>query len=172
MANKLRGIALVEFVVYASLLIVLTVSIVTALITLSTTFRTIKSVANIESATGVALERMAREIRDASSVDTAQSTLGSSPGVLFLNTTDNDGNPTTVQFFTSGQSIRIKENGIDSGPLTDSSVRVTRLIFRHITTAQSHAVKIEMTVESGKDKSYRSKAFYTTVVMRGSYPTQ
>ncbi len=159
---------LIYIFILSLLLIVLTSSLSSFL----KPYRTIQSTQAIENSAETSLERITREIRSAKSVDLTQSTLGSSPGQLMLNTTDDSGTAMTIQFFMSGQSIRIKENGVDSGALTSASTRVTNLVFRQITTTNSQAVKIEMTIESGQGESYLSKKFYSTVVMRGSYQNQ
>jgi len=163
---------MIELILYVAILLVLAFVAVSSLIALSGAYRTMKSAQSIDTAGSLSLERMVREVRDATSVDTSQSTLGSSPGSLVLNTTDASGATTSVQFFVSGQSIHVKEAGVDKGPLTPASVRVTNLVFRQISTANSKAVKIELTLESGQAAYYRSKSFYSTVVLRGSYPVQ
>ena len=158
--------------VYTAILVILTTVLVNIFITLRRTYSALTATEGVESSAIISLERMTRDIRDATSVDTGLSTLGSSPGVLQLNTTDAGGVATTIQFFVSGQIVHVKEAGVDVGPLIASSTRVTNLVFRKITTAEAQAVKIEMTLESGTSTSYRQKKFYSTVVLRGSYPVQ
>ncbi|MCX6701944.1 MAG: prepilin-type N-terminal cleavage/methylation domain-containing protein [Candidatus Zambryskibacteria bacterium] len=166
---KNKGFSLVEMLLYISILTVILTVIANALYSLNRSYRVIQSAEIIESSAITSLDRMVREIRDASSVDNLQSTFNTSPGVLTLNTTDDSGANMTIQFFVSNQIVRVKENGVDIGPLTDFSTRVTNLVFRFITTAQSKALKIEMTIESGQGLNYKSKKFYSTAVLRGSY---
>ncbi len=163
---------MLEILIYTVILIILMMVVVNVIISMERTYRALSSQTALQSSALTALERMTREIRDSSSVDMGVSVLGSSPGVLQLNTTDDAGAAMTIQFFVSNQTVRIKENGVDSGPLTASTVRVTNLMFRKITTAQSQAVKIDLTLESGTSTSYRQQKFYSTVVLRGSYPAQ
>ncbi len=163
---------MIEMLAYIFILTLLVAVVIYTLITMNNLYRSIKSSAGIEATAHVALERMVREIRGASSVDIAQSTLNSSPGQITLNTVDDNGATTTIQFFLTGQTSRIKEAGIDIGPLSSAGARVTSLTFRRIATSTSEAVKIEMTVESGQGQSYRSSSFYSTAVLRGSYPLQ
>ncbi|MFA6536659.1 MAG: hypothetical protein WCT25_04510 [Candidatus Paceibacterota bacterium] len=166
------GISLVEILIYVAVMTMFLILIVNAVQSFSKSYRSMHSAQNVELSAETALERLTREIRGATSVDTAQSTLGSSPGILFLNTTDDAGTALTVKFFLSGQVLHVSENGVDQGPLTSSAVRVTNLVFRSITATKSKAVKIELATESGSGSDYRSKSFYSTVVMRGSYPLQ
>ena len=155
--------------IYAGILIIVMAVVVSTLLALSRSYRTLSAAQRVESAAESSLDRILREARAGESIDTAQSALATSPGQLTLNTTDEDGAPTTIQFFLSGQAIHVNEGGTYIGPLTPTSTRVTNLVFRRIPTAHSEAVKIEMTIESGEGPSYRSKIFYGTAVLRRSY---
>ena len=163
---------MIEIVIYSVLLAIIVAAVVSLLITLGSTYRSLQSTETIGTSAQTALERMTREIRAATSVDMGQSTLDLSPGQLTLNTLDDSGSATTIQFFVLNGAIRVKEAGVDSGPLTSASVRVSNLIFRRSTTAQSQAVKIELTLESGEGVAFASHLFYATIVLRGSYPLQ
>lgn len=167
-----RGVSLVEILIYIAIMTMFLILIVNAVQSFARVYRSMHSAQNVELSAETALERLTRETRDATGVDSGQSTLGSSPGILFLNTTDDAGVATTVKFFLADQSLHVSVNGIDQGPLTASTVRVTNLVFRLITTTKSKAVKMELTLESGSGSDYRSKLFYSTVVLRGSYPLQ
>ena len=167
-----RGMSLVEILIYIFTLVILISVVVSSLFSFTRSYRSIQSAQTIERSAMTALERMVREIRDSLSVDSSQSVFNAGDGVLTLGTTDDNGAATTVQFFTSGQRVHVKEAGVDVGALTASSARVTSLIFRLITEPQAKAIKIEMTIESGQGSGYKSKPFYTTVVLRGSYLLQ
>ncbi len=167
-----KGTTLVEALVYLFILVLLLIVVIDALLSFSRSFGLLQSGRDVENSAIASFERITREIRDSKSVDTLQSSFGSSPGQLFLNTTDSDGNAETIQFFLSGQTLHVKENGTDQGALTRSSARITNLVFQHISTSVSEAVKISMTLESGNGPSYKSAIFYDTVVLRGSYPLQ
>lgn len=163
---------MIEILGYTFVLALLVAVVVYTLIAVSTSYRAIKSSAGVESVAETGLERMTRDIRDATSIDVVNSTLTTSPGILTLNTTDDSGATTTVQFFLSGTTLHVKEAGVDIGPLSASGVRITNIVFKQITTAQSQAVKIELTAESGAGKTYNASSFYSTIILRGSYPVQ
>lgn len=167
-----KGVSLVEILIYVAILTLFLILIVNMIRSFTDTYRKMRSAQNIELSAETAMERLTRATRDSSSIDTVNSTFDASPGILTLNTTDDEGLAVTVQFLLVGQELHIKESGIDVGPLTPDSARVTNLVFRQITSTQSKAVKIEMTIESGEGDSYASKPFYSTVVLRGSYPLQ
>lgn len=164
-----RGVSLIEMLVYTGILILIATAVSSTILALSRVYRSIAAEQRVEEAAMVALERMVRETRRADSIDEAQSIFDTSSGQLTIHTTDGDSTPLSMQFFLTGGGIHIKEGDVDIGPLTPASTRTTKLLFRSITTPQSKAVKIEMTVESGTSTSYRSKSFYGTAILRGSY---
>ncbi len=164
-----KGAALIETLVYVFILSLLSGSIVMSLLSLNRSYASIQSSVALESAASIALERIVRDIRNSTSVDNANSTFNSSPGVLSLNSEDSAGNPLTLRFSVLNSQIRVSENGIDIGPLSPSRARITRLVFIPITTSRSEAIKIEMTVEAGQDANYKSRVFYASAVLRSSY---
>ncbi len=164
-----KGFQLVEMIIYIALLVVITMAVVNTTTLILRSYQSVTASRNIQIGGMTALDRMTREIRNATSVDSAQSTLTTSPGQLTINSTDDAGTAETLQFFVSNSLLRVKENGVDSGPLLPSSVTVTNLIFRLIDSGQSNAVKIEMTLQSGSGSALKSSNFYATVVLRGSY---
>lgn len=169
---RARGTGLIEGIFYIGILVFLTLMVVQTLVPLGRAFRSLSAMRDLDITAQTALERMSRDIRGSTSVDTGASTLDSSPGLLKLNTTTSDGTPTTVAFSLSSSTLNIIEAGVDIGAITSSSTRITTLTFSKITTTNSQAVKIQMIVESGTSTTYRTKTFYTTVVLRNSYPIQ
>jgi type II secretory pathway pseudopilin PulG len=164
-----KGFSLIETILYAGILVFVMATLIYSFQAMSSSYHRMKSNKSIESSALFGMERMVREVRSATSIDLAQSVLDSSSGKLFLNTLDEDGVASTTEFFLSNQTLRVKVGGVDQGPLSLSSARVTNLAFHVIDTTQSKAVKIDMTVESGTTTSYLTKKFYDTSVLRGLY---
>ncbi|MBX4200411.1 hypothetical protein KW790_03065 [Candidatus Parcubacteria bacterium] len=167
--SEKRGFSLVEMVLYVAILVLMMTVIINIFLSLSRTQRSMKSARTIQNSGIFALNRMAEETRGGLFVKTASSTFNVSPGVLVLNTIDASGNPKTVEFSLSNGVLRLKDNGVDQGALTQLDSRVTNLIFSLITSSSSQAVRTQMTVESGTSTWYKSKKFYSTVIIRGSY---
>ncbi len=163
---------MIELLVYTFILVLLLSAIMYALIAISGLYRSIKSATVIKAAAQVTLERMVRDIRAASSVDIPNSVFNASPGQLTLNAFDDADATTTTRFNLVGDIPHVAEDGVDQGPLASDAVRVTSLIFRPIASAKSSGIKIEMQIESGSGKDYRAETFYSTAVLRGSYPVQ
>ena len=164
-----RGFTLIELLLYTGILIILVSVIGSTLLAFSRTYRSIASEQAIEQGAEGGLERMVRDIHSASTIDTANSMFDTSPGALSLNATDAAGTPVTIRLSLSNGILHLSKDGVDEGPLMPASVNVSSLIFRSITTANSQAVKIEMTLESGTSSSYHARSFYETTVLRGTY---
>jgi hypothetical protein len=164
-----KGSSVVEAVIYIFIFSLLSLAVVNALQSVTRSYRLIQASFALESVGHTALERIARDARDSTSIDTAVSTFGTSPGNLVLNGTDSSGNDQTIEFYVLNGAIRVKENNVDIGPLTSSKATVTSLIFTSIITGNSQAVRIEVTAESGQGETYKSRTFRTTAVLRGSY---
>lgn len=166
--KKIAGFSLVEEVVYIGLFIILLLAVVNATIVLATTYRNIQAVRNIEISAITSMDRMVKEIRNGTSVNTSQTTWSTNPGSLMINSVNASGTSATVRFYVTNSQLMLEENGVAVGPLTSSAVKVTNLVFRNITTANSSAVKIEMTLQSSSTKPV-TKYFYDTSLLRGSY---
>lgn len=135
-----------------------------------------KSIVRIESSAIASMDRIIREIRFASSVDTSNSCLFDPPfadgcdpelGVLKLNKLVS-GSPHTVRFFISNGRLMLEEDDVLVGPITSDKVTVVSLKFRHSSNDISEALKIQLILESNSDESL-IKSFYDTAVLRGSY---
>lgn len=160
-----KGYSLVEVIAYIAMFTVLLSAVTYGTMVLVKSYRDTKSVRKVENSALASMDRMVREIRNATSVDTGASSFGNSSGILTIN----NGPSTTTRFYLSNQRIYVDENGAVLGPITLSSVRVTSLIFRHIATTTSEAIKIEMTMAGHTSSPSVSENFYNTAVLRGSY---
>ncbi|MEK7568939.1 MAG: hypothetical protein AAB497_02400 [Patescibacteria group bacterium] len=168
-AQSRGGFTLVEMIIYIAFFAILSVLAVNATIMVMKSFYTLRLNQSVNQSATVALERLSREIRNAYDVDTANSTLGSSPGRLTLKTKDAVGANTTMEFYMDGASqLRLKEGGVDKGALVTKSVTLTNLVFRSISMTNSKAVKVEMTLHDSRATTTQAVKFYDTIVLRGS----
>lgn len=163
-----KGNTLIEMLVYISIFAVLSIAIVNVLVTMMKSFSEVQAYRDLAEATTVSLERITREIKGATSVDVANSTFNSSPGILQLNTTDSGGAAKTVKFDVSSNQLRLTENGTVTGNIVGGNMSVTSLIFRNITTSKGTAIRIEMTMQNTRGRTI-SKNFYSTAIIKGAY---
>jgi len=164
------GFTLVETLVYLGLAVILLSGIVQAIVTLTAAYRNVKTARDIESSAIAVMDRIVRDTRDATSINTAQSTFNLNPGILYLNTYNASSTAITDKYYVANQRVMLSENGVLLGPLTSADVAVSSLIFRSYSTSTSNAVKIELTLTSAStSRVYITKNFYGTAVLRGSY---
>ncbi len=164
-----RGFTLVEMIIYIAFFAILSVVAINATIMVMRSFYSLRITQSISQSATTAMERMSREIRSAYNINTANSTFDTSPGRLTVLTKDEIGTLLTVEFYvTAGNQINMKINGADQGSLMTKTVSVTNLIFRQITTTNTKAVKIEMTLTDNRSGITKTNKYYDTIVLRGS----
>lgn len=163
------GFTLIEAIIYTALVVSLSVLLISMLSVMYRVFSESRADRDLLTSSYTAMERMTREIRTASSVDTGTSVFGSTPGTLKLNTTDSSGTSKTVQFALSSGAVAFTDNGTLSGNLTGTQVTVTSLIFRKITTTNGTAIRIEMILSANRSPSNKTITVYNTAALRGSY---
>lgn len=159
------GYSLIETLIYLALFAMLTIVFVNSVIVSMKSFSQIQMNRDFASGGTLALERITREIKGATSV--GASTLNTSPGLLTLNTTDSSGNAKTVLFDVSNGMLRLTENGSVTGNLLGPNVVVSSLIFKTVTDAQGSAIKVELALQNTKGTI--TKNFYATAVVKGAY---
>lgn len=161
-----KGFNLLEMIVYISIMALILVVVVNTLIVMLFVGRNIKNLRMIEHSSITAFDRIVREVRDADSVDFALSQFDLNPGQLTLNTTDELGDPKIIEFVVVDDTLFYRENGNLQGPLIDSKVRITNLVFRYVLEGSERNIKVEMTLEAGRDE-VKSEDFYISATFRG-----
>ena len=164
------GFTLVEIIVYVAVFSMFSMFIVNMLMQTIKSFSAFRASREMNDAAIYAMERMTREIRNADSINAAQSVFGADPGWITLNTLSASGTATTVEYLSATSTLRLRVNGVDQGALTPSKTKVTELIFTTATsTASTTAIRIQLRLESQRSAIKISNYFYDTVVLRGTY---
>ncbi len=171
MNKKFRkgGYTLIEMLIYLVLMTGMVIILTVSVVIIMRSYGQFRDERAIVRSSTVTLERIIREVRQANSVNTGQSTLGTSPGVLTLNSTDVSGTPLTIQFSVAGGRIMVRENGVQSGALTAEGANVSNFTVNRLVTPHSEGVTITLTLESGTGSRYVSETFTATAMLRGSY---
>ncbi len=166
----MKGFTLVEMVVYAAVLGVLSVLAINSTFIMTQAYASLRVSRDLNQSATAVLERMTREIRAASGIDPSSVT-GTNPSDLVLNTKDAGGAITTVEFYKdlTDNLIKVKEGGIAKGSLMTSSTQVNNFVVRTMSGTNSKAVKIELTITATRGTKSKTRNFYNTVVLRGSY---
>lgn len=166
-----KGFSLIETLVYIGIFSLVSVVAVNLFIMAIDSVAKNRVLQKINTSAEISMERMVREIRGASSIDINESVFGVNPGILQLNTIDQEsGASTTVKFNVSNNAILITKENFSPQALTVDGVLINSLVFRNISASStSVAVKIEMEIEASWLDYVKSEKFYDTVILRGSY---
>ncbi len=151
-----------ELIFYIALFGTLSLLVINGLMSMTTSFRETMIQREISNSAGI-LERISRDIRQANDITTI------SEDSIILSTTDQAGDPKTVQFSLNGNNVELRENNILIGNLNTPNIEVGALSFTELTTTRGRAVRIFMAISSTKDIHEREYYFYNTIVLRGSY---
>src|SRR3989338_3884503 len=95
--KKNRGASLPELLIYVAILALILAILINMILVIGKSYGRLKSSRALEAVGEVALEQVVREIRKASAVNAA-SVLGTSPGKLVLDTTDDAGASSRIEF--------------------------------------------------------------------------
>jgi type II secretory pathway pseudopilin PulG len=163
------GYSLVEIVIYIAIFAALSIGVVNSFMTVMASFNESRTSRDLLESGNTILERMSREIRISNSIDTANSTLDSNPGVLQLTSIDSSGSLRVVKFVVSSGTMSFYENGALSGNLSGQNITVSSIIFRKFTTTVGTGVKIEMVLMDKRGKRHRIENFYDSIILRGDY---
>lgn len=161
-----KGFSLVEMIIYIAILSLVTFVLVNTLMSFGSTYREVRIQRAIDTSALMSLERMTRDIRNATNIVINQSIFITHPGVLVLNTADNTYS-TTTRFYLDTGVLKVDVNGVYSGPLTLAQTSVTNLSFNRLVSSSSEAVKIDMTVQYVYGSTTKIKNYHTTVIVKG-----
>lgn len=164
-----RGFTLVEMLVYVAMLAILSVLAIQTTLSMTRAFADLRVSRDLNSSATALFERITRDVRGAYDVDEAQSTLGANPGRLMLGTKDAAGANTTIEYYVENGLVKISEGGVAQGAIMTTSTSVTSFVVREISNLNTDAVKVEATITATRGDITKTRNFYTTVVLRGTY---
>ena len=165
--NK-RGVSLIETLVYVAILAIILTFVMSGVLSLFKVSERVRSSRLINQTASVALERMVRDIRDAVSIDISGSILDIHPGSLTMLTVGGGGANISVKYALSGDKL-VRILGTDEEIMTPNNVVISQLVFKHITTTNSEAVKIKMLIEDEDQEIGETREYSIIVVLRNSY---
>ncbi len=160
-----RGALLIELLVYVAILAIVAAVVSETFVSLRGVFARARSEHLIAQAAEASLERMLFEIENATEVSVSESVLGSHPGALTLTLREGD----SRAFFLENGVLRVRENGVDAGPLTPASAAVDELVFTHYQNTRTDAVRVSLTLSVADGYATTTKTFSAFGVLRNTY---
>lgn len=163
--NKIKGISLVESLIYLAIFSAMSIVVINSFLIILSSLSNISLNHSLLSSGSMSMERISREVRQAKSIDLTNTTTDS----LQLNSTDSSGNNTTIKFLKEGNALNIYKDGILIDNLLTTNTLLDSIAFNRISTANSEAVKIKITIEETRHRKTKVVSFYDTVTLRGGY---
>lgn len=162
-----EGYSIIEILVYLAIFSALSITVINSFLVMNHAVQASHIAGDILENGQVSLNRLARQIHRASSVDVAGSTFDSTPGVLSLQSTDSSGAPIIVRFIVESGALVEYVGETRTVLISGQTVSVDALVFRHITMSHGEAVKIEMKIKNITKKTPLYASFYDTIIVQG-----
>lgn len=172
------GFSLLEVVIYVTLFSLVSTMTLNIMFQTVSAFNNLRISRDINDSSVKIMERLTRDIKSATSVNQANSTFNTSPGMLTLETIDKDGGVLWVQYILDGDALHLREAdslanlalpGSDKGSLLSSQTSVSGVLFNYISAGSAEAVKIDLHITASRGKISDTDHFYDTVIARGTY---
>lgn len=167
--GKVRGVTLVEAVLYLTLLIFVLGVVINMLMTINGSYREIRLNREIEISGTITMESLLREIRNASSIDTGNSQFDINPSKITLVGIDEYSNSYTKTYDVLDGVFRVSKNGGAPETLTSSLGSINSFVLKRLATSTSEAVRIELEIIGTLGSLSKTEKFYGFAVLRGSY---
>jgi prepilin-type N-terminal cleavage/methylation domain-containing protein len=160
-----HGFSLIEMLIYIAVLSVIFIVVVNTVLSFTGSYRKFTAERLLDRSATDALERLTRDIRGATTIDVLNSTFGNATDTLTLISTSGSIS-TTTKFYISSNNLRVNINGTYFGPLTVSNVSVTTFTLKKLSSTNSTAIKIDLTVQATNGALVINKNYHSTVVIK------
>ncbi|MBI3335115.1 MAG: type II secretion system protein [Candidatus Portnoybacteria bacterium] len=146
-----KGFTLVEYLIYIVIFGLLSSTLLFAASRFITLLRQTHLLREMQDDARLVGEEIAQEAQNALSIYTPTSVFNTSPGQVSLETKSYlpTGETTTyVDFYLASKGIYRKREGSSPTRLTSQGIEVTSFVVRHLTQAQTPALRIEYSLDS------------------------
>lgn len=167
MKIKTKGFTLAETLVYIGIFIVLFLALTNAILVVGDSYKNLVGQRAVATSILSTYDRLGREIRNATSIDTADSVFNSSPGTLAI-LVGTGSNQITRRFYLSSGGVAVSDNGVFQGDLTSGQASTTSLVFTYFTATTTDAIRVQMTI-APKTALTQLVTLYDTFVVRSTY---
>jgi len=162
-AGKQGGYSLIELIVYLALFSALSITFIYSLLVSMKTYTAAQGYRSVQNNAELALERITREIRGASSISGTACPTGAS--TLSVSGTDASNTPYSVSFGFSNSAVTLSTNGGSATAVTTSEVVVNSATFCTYAAGDKTAVRTTLSLSPVRNTS-TEYAFYSTTLPR------
>lgn len=164
-----KGFSILETVLYVTMLMLLTATVMSSLISLFTSYGVVKVQQDIETSAIQILDKLTRDIRNTTSIILNESAFNVPQGSIAL-TVVYDGSNDVYKYYVASGTLKVSKNAVYLGDLSQSGIIVNNFVLRQVTGSSvvDNAIKIELNLQGSLryGSSTISKNFYTTVQRR------
>lgn len=162
--SRQGGYTLLEAVVYIVILAIVVTTVMIISVRMVSALSDVRASQNITFSAQASLDRLARSIREAESVDSLQSVFNDSSGRLVLNLETN-GEDVVYDYRLVDGGLRLVVDGGPGQDLLSNHVTASNFTVRHVTGSSTEAIQIELTLVDDR-VSGRPVNFYTSATLR------
>ncbi len=143
------GFTLIEVLIYIAIVALVVTTLVKFILVISQSRNKNYVVQEVQGNVRHALDIVSRQVRQATDIQFASSTLDVDPGILVLTMASSSLNPTIISLSGDNGVAQIKQGNAPTSSITADEVRVTNFIFTDTTGSSTRKhVKFNMTIKS------------------------
>ncbi len=158
------GFSLVEVLIYLAVTILISLAGVFTYLSLDTVLVRNATERAVNHGAMVALERIGHEIRQSVSVNTLQSTFGTTTSELTLVR-----GATSTNFVVVSGALVLSVNGVVLGPLTGDDVSVQSFVVNRYVGTTTDLIRVALTLSGNSKAASTTRTYHTSAVLRGTY---
>lgn len=163
-----QGFTLLELLIYATGLIILTIAMVALIVQLYGFYRQVTVVPRSDRVGLIVMDRIIKDIRSGQSIDLGKSSFGSSNGLLYLKS-DVGGSIVDKLFQVVDGRILYKEDDGAINLLSPSDIEITKFRLDQVNTDISQGVRVEIDITFQNGKETVVKEYQGFAILRHSY---
>lgn len=165
---KNKGFTIIETITYMSLLVLVGLIVTQSLINLFASYSQIRVSQDMESTAIQVIDKMSRDVRNATSIVENQSSFGIPQSYVSLLVQNELGSTDTIKYYVNNNKISVDRNGIYIGDLSASAITINNFDIRYINGTSTKALKIYLGLEAPirDNPGVKYENFYTTVQLR------
>lgn len=166
---KQKGFTLIELVVYAAGLTILTAVMVLIIMQFYTLYKEIIAVPRADRTGLLIVDRITKEIRSGDQLDTLNSFFNTTQGVIEFDVLQDDDSILDKRFYVEDGIVKYSEEGGEGQALTPRDLYVSNFNFTFVPTSVSQAVKFDIELQFMTRNGTETKAYTGFSILRESY---
>ncbi|MDE1975175.1 MAG: hypothetical protein KGI49_01550 [Patescibacteria group bacterium] len=167
--SRKTGFTLVETLIYATGLVLLTGVIVSVLYYGYGWYRFVTVSPRVDQVGTLVLERLEGGIRAGRALDSSKDIFDVPAGSIGLNALDTSKNSISYEYYLENGRIMYSQNGGTAASITPADLYVSQLRFHEIATSVSTAIHFSVSIDYPTKNGTTTNSYSGLAIMRNSY---